>query len=386
MGTDDAAGERLASETDHPPSLAERTLRRHTPEAGAVCGKAARTDLGGGRAMKCTSLPLQRREFITLLGGAVVAWPFAVRAQQTEGVRRIGVLSGFAENDPEMKARLAALRQGLEGLGWSEGRNIKIDYRWGAGDPGRQRAYAAELVASKPDVIFATPSSVLAAVQRETRTIPVVFAQIPDPVGAGFVASLAHPGGNITGFALFEFAIGAKWLELLKQIAPSVTRAAVICDPVTPSAIGFLPMIEAAGRSSGVDVFTYSVHDTAEIERVINAFAAEPNGGLIPVASALIANKRDFIISLAHRHRLPNVSAFRYYPANGGLASYGVDNIDLYKRAAGYIDRVLKGEKPADLPVQLANKYELVINLKTANALGLEIPISVLARTDEVVE
>ena len=181
-------------------------------------------------------------------------------------------------------------------------------------------------------------------------------------------------------------AIGAKWLELLKQIAPSVTRAAVIYDPVTPSAIGFLPMIEAAGRSSGVDVFTYSVHDTAEIERVINAFAAEPNGGLIPVASALIANKRDFIISLAHRHRLPNVSAFRYYPANGGLASYGVDNIDLYKRAAGYIDRVLKGEKPADLPVQLANKYELVINLKTAKALGLEIPISVLARTDEVIE
>ena len=220
---------------------------------------------------------MRRREFITLfVGGAAMAWPLAVRAQQTEGVRRIGVLSGFAENDPEMKARLAAFRQGLEGLGWSEGRNIKIDYRWGAGDPGRQRAYAAELVASKPDVIFATPSSVLAAVQRETRTIRVVFAQIPDPVGAGFVASLAHPGGNITGFALFEFAIGAKWLELLKQIAPSVTRAAVIYDPVTPSAIGFLPMIEAAGRSSGVDVFTYSVHDTAEIERVINAFAAEP--------------------------------------------------------------------------------------------------------------
>ena len=246
---------------------------------------------------------IRRREFITLLGGAAAAWPFAARAEQAERMRRIGVLSGFAENDPEMKARLAALRQGLEGLGWSEGRNIKIDYRWGAGDPGRQRAYAAELVASKPDVIFATPSSVLAAVQRETRTIPVVFAQIPDPVGAGFVASLAHPGGNITGFALFEFAIGAKWLELLKQIAPSVTRAAVIYDPVTPSAIGFLPMIEAAGRSSRVDVFTYSVHDTAEIERVINAFAAEPNGGLIPVASALIANKRDFIISLAHRHR-----------------------------------------------------------------------------------
>jgi len=271
-------------------------------------------------------------------------------------------------------------------LGWSEGRNLKIDYHWTGGDNVRARAYAAELVASQPDVIFAAPSAALASVQRVTRTIPIVFAQISDPVGAGFVTSLAHPGGNITGFALFEFAIGAKWLELLKQIAPSVTRVAAIYDPATPSAPGFLPMIEAAGRSFGVEVFTHAIHDTTEIERVINTFAAEPNGGLIPVASALIGVQRDFVISLANRHRLPNVYAFRYYPANGGLASYGVDNIDLYKRAASYIDRILKGEKPANLPVQLANKYELVINMKTAKALGLDIPVSVLARTDEVIE
>jgi putative ABC transport system substrate-binding protein len=328
---------------------------------------------------------MKRREFITMLGGAA-AWPLAARAQQRGTVRRIGVLLSTSETDQEGQTRVAALQRGLQELGWTEGRNIKIDYRWAAGDPGRARAYAAELVAAKPDVIFAAPSSVLAAVQRETRTIRVVFAQVSDPVGAGFVASLAHPGGNITGFALYEFAIGAKWLELLKQIAPSVTRAAVIYDPVTPAATGFLPMIEAAGRSSGVDVFTSSVHDTAEIERVLNAFAAQPNGGLIPVPSLLIASQRDFIISLAHRHRLPNVSAFRYYPASGGLASYGVDNIDLYKRAASYVDRILKGEKPADLPVQLADRFELVINLKTAKALGLEIPVSVLARTDEVIE
>jgi putative ABC transport system substrate-binding protein len=261
-----------------------------------------------------------------------------------------------------------------------------MDYHWAADDPVRQRAHAAELVAAKPDVIVASPSSVLAAVQRETRTIPVVFAQITDPVGGGFVASLAHPGGNITGFAAFEFAIGAKWLELLKQMAPSVTRVAVIYDPVTPNAAGFLPMIEAAGRSLGVDVFTYSVHNTAEIERVIDAFAAEPNGGLIPLASALIGNKRDFILSLTQRHRLPNVYGFRYYPANGGLASYGVDNIDLWKRAASYVDRILKGEKPADLPIQLAIKYQLVINAQTARMLGLTLPPTLLAIADEVIE
>jgi len=328
---------------------------------------------------------MRRRDFIMLFGGAAV-WPLAARAQQAERVRRIGVLLSTTETDPEGQARVAALRQGLEELGWTEGRNIKVDYRWGAGDPLRVRAHAAELVASKPDVIIASPSSVLAAVQRETRTIPVVFAQLVDPVGAGFVASLAHPGGNITGFANFEFAIGTKWLELLKQIVPSVTRVAAIYDPATPAAPGFLPLIEAAGRSSGVDVSTHNVRDVGEIERVLNAFAAQPNGGLIPVPSALIVNKRDFIISLAHRLRLPDVSAFRYYSANGGLASYGVNNIDLYKRAASYVDRILKGEKPANLPVQLPNRYELVINLKTAKTLGITVPPGVLAIADEVIE
>src|SRR6516165_2802805 len=257
---------------------------------------------------------MNRRTIMALLSGAA-GWPIAARAQHGERMRRIGVLLSTAEIDPEGQARLASLRLGLLELGWIEGRNISTDYRWGGGDPNRVRVQAAELVASKPEVIVASPSSVLAAVQRETRPIPVVFAQLVDPVGTGFVASLAHPGGNMTGFANFEFAIGAKWLELLKEIAPSVTRAAVIYDPVTPAATGFLPLIEAAGRSSGVDVSTHNVRDVGEIERVLNAFAAQPNGGLIPVPSALIVNKRDFIISLAHRLRLPDVSAFRYYSA-----------------------------------------------------------------------
>jgi putative ABC transport system substrate-binding protein len=262
---------------------------------------------------------MRRREFMAWLGASAAAWPVAVGAQQANRMRRIGVLLSTSETDPEGQARAAALRQGLLELGWTEGRNIKIDYRWVAGDPRRAQTYAAELVASKPDVIVASPSSVLAAVQRETRTIPVVFAQVTDPVGAGFVASLARPGGNITGFANFELAIGAKWLELLKQMAPSMIRAAVIYDPITPSAPGHLPMIEAAGRAYGVEVLTYSARDTAEIERIVGGFASEPNGGLIPVPSALTANKRDFIISLAHRHRLPNIAGFRYYPADGGL-------------------------------------------------------------------
>jgi putative ABC transport system substrate-binding protein len=328
---------------------------------------------------------MNRRDAMTLLGGAA-AWPLAARAQQADMIRRIGVLLSASETDPEGQTRVAALREALQELGWTEGRNLKIDYRWAASGLGLERAYAAELVASKPDVIFAAPSSVLAAVQRETRTIPVVFAQVADPVAAGFVASLARPGGNITGFALFEFSIGAKWLELLKQIAPSVTRVAVIYDPVTPNAAGFVPMIEAAGRASGVDAFVHSVRDTADIERVIEAFATKPNGGLISIPSALIANKRDFIISLLHRHNLPDVAAFRYSSANGGLASYGVNNIDLYGCAATYIDRILRGEEPANLPVQLPTKFELVINLKTAKSLGLQIPDKLLALADEVIE
>jgi putative tryptophan/tyrosine transport system substrate-binding protein len=329
---------------------------------------------------------MRRRQFITLVGGGAAAWPLVARAQQTDHLRRLGVLITATEADVEAQARVAALKLGLLEHGWVEGRNLEIDYRWGGGDPGRLRAYAAELMALNPDVIFAAPSAALAAVQRATRTIPIVFAQVSDPVGAGFVASLAHPGGNITGFALFEFAIGAKWLELLKQIAPSVSRVAVIYDPATPSATGFLPLIEAAGRSFGVDIFVHSVRDTSEIESAISGLTAQPNGGLIALSSPLITGKRDLIISLANRNRLPTIFALRFYAEAGGLASYGVDNHDLYRRAASYIDRILKGEKPSDLPVQQATKFQLVINLKTAKALGLTVPSALLTAADEVIE
>jgi putative ABC transport system substrate-binding protein len=329
---------------------------------------------------------MKRREFIAGAGGAIIGWPLAAHAQQPDHMRRLGVLMSVTEADAQGQARVAALKLGLLEHGWIEGRNLEIDYRWGGGDSSRLRAYAAELTALNPDVIFAAPSAALAAVQRATRTIPVVFAQVSDPVGAGFVASLAHPGGNITGFALFEFAVGAKWLELLKQIAPSVSRVAVIYDPATPSATGFLPLIEAAGRSFGVDVFVHSVRDTNEIEGAISALAAEPNGGLIAIAGPLITAKRDLIISLANKNRLPTIFAFRYYAEAGGLVSYGVDNLDLYRRAASYVDRILRGEKSSELPVQEATKFQLIINLKTAKTLGLTVPPSLLARADEVIE
>ncbi len=331
---------------------------------------------------------MRRREFIGLFASTAVAWPLTARAQQPDRVRRLGVMvSGPTEADAEGQARVAALKVGLLERGWVEGRNLKIDYRWPGADTGRMRVYAAELVGLNPDVIFAAPSGALAEVQRATRTIPVVFVQVSDPVGAGFVASLAHPGGNITGFALFEFGVGSKWLELLKQIAPSVARVAVIYDPITPNAPGYLPLIQAASRSSGVDVFAHSVHSTTEIEAVITAFAAGPNGGgVIAIPSALITEQRNLIISLANRFRLPSVFAFRYYAEAGGLVSYGVDNIDLYRRAAAYVDRILKGEKPGDLPVQEATKFQLIINSKTAKALGLTVPPALLATADEVIE
>jgi putative tryptophan/tyrosine transport system substrate-binding protein len=328
---------------------------------------------------------LRRREFIALLGGAAIASPRAAFAQ-ADRVRRLGVLMSASETDSEGQARVAALRQGLQELGWTEGRNIKIDYRWTVGNPALARTLAAELVALNPEVIFAAPTAALAAMQRETGTIPIVFAQVTDPVGAGFVASLARPGGNMTGFSQFEFSVGAKWVELLKQIAPSVDRAAIIYDPAQPTSTAYIAVIDQAASSLGVRTQTYAVHNKDEIERAINGFAAEPNGGLIPLPGPLIAVERDLIVSMATRHSLPNVYSFRYYPASGGLASYGVDNHDLYRRSASYIDRILKGAKPADLPVQEATKFELVINLKTAKALGLDIPISVLAPTDEVIE
>jgi putative ABC transport system substrate-binding protein len=273
-------------------------------------------------------------------------WPFAVRAQQADHMRRIGVLMNLTERDSEGQARIAAFREGLGRLGWSESREVQIEYRWAGGDPDRARAYAAELVKLTPDVIFAATTSSLALLQRETHSIPIVFAQVLDPVGAGFVASMARPGGNMTGFANYEYAIGAKWLEPLKEIAPQITRVAIIYDEANPESKKFQPVIEARSRSLGVQASISAVRDIVEIERAIEEIAREPNGGLIPLPSPLIAVHRDLIILLATRHRLPNVYAYRYYPISGGLASYGVDDIDLYRRAASYVDRILKGEQP----------------------------------------
>ena len=329
---------------------------------------------------------MNRREFITLLGGAA-AWPLAAQAQQGERMRRIGVLAPLPETDAEGQARIAALRKGLQDWGWTEGRNIQIDYRATAGDPARARAYAAEIVGLKPDVIVvAAVSELLSALKRETSTIPIVFTQIHDPVASGFVASLARPGGNLTGFSLFDASTAAKWLELLRQIAPSVTRAGIIYDPGSPSSRDLLPAIEPAAPSLGLRLTRFGVRNAAEIERAVGEFAAEAGGGLIVVPGSVIVVHRELIVALEARYRLPAVHALRYFVTLGGLASYGVDNIDLYRRTASYVHRILKGEKPADLPVQAATKFELVINLKTAKSLGLEIPPSLLARADEVIE
>jgi putative ABC transport system substrate-binding protein len=330
-------------------------------------------------------MTVRRREFVVGLGSAA-AWPRVARAQQPDRMRRIGVLMSVAESDSEGQARIAAFREGLQKLGWMEGRNVRIEYRWAGSDVERRQAYAAELVGATPEVILASNNSTLAALQRATGTVPIVFTQVVDPVGEGFVASLARPGGNITGFGLYEFVIALKWLELLKEVAPRVTRVAVIYDPTVSSWTEFYREIEAGARSFGVQVSKYAVRDAAEIERAIQAFAVEPNGGLIPLPSPIALVHRELIIALAARHRLPNVYAYRYYPTSGGLASYGVNNLDLYQRAASYVDRILKGEKPGNLSIQFATKFELIINLKTAKALGLEVPVSLLARTDEVIE
>jgi len=327
---------------------------------------------------------MRRRDLITLLGGAA-AWPLAASAQG-DRVRRVGVLISSGERDPETQLRVGAFREGLQKLGWAEGRNLQIDYRWGAGSIERIGAYAAELVALKPDVILGAPTSAALALHRETRTIPVVFAQVIDPVALGMVESLSRPGGNVTGFALFEYAIALKWLELLKQIAPHVTRVGMLYDPEQPTVPGYIKTIEATAPSFKVQMLPYEVRDAEAIEGAIATFVAETNGGLIVLPGALMTRHRDLIISLAARHRLPSIYGFRYYVTSGGLASYGVDNLDLYRRAAGYVDRVLKGEMPANLPVQFADKFELVINAKTAKTLGLEVPVSLLARTDEVIE
>ena len=328
---------------------------------------------------------MKRRAFITLLGGAA-AWPLAGRAQQGERIRRIGVLMNMAADDPEGQARIAAFRQGLSELGWSDGGNVRIDTRWGAGDADRYRRYAAELVALTPDVILAVTSTALAALQRETRSVPIVFVGAIDPVGTGLVASLARPGGNTTGFTIFEYGLSPKWLALLKEIAPRVTRAAIFRDPTAAALIGLLGGIQSVAPSLQMELSLIDSRDAGEIERATAAFAREPNGGQIVFTSASAFLHRELIITLAARHRLPTVYTDRAFVTAGGLTSYGPNRVDQYRPAAGYIDRILRGEKPADLPVQAPTKYELVINLKTARALGLEVPPTLLARADEVIE
>jgi putative tryptophan/tyrosine transport system substrate-binding protein len=328
---------------------------------------------------------MKRREFITLLGSAAV-WPIAARAQRGERMRRIGVLLSFAADDPEALASVGAFLQGLQQLGWTDGRNVRVDYRMTAGDANRARAYAAELIALGPDVIFASGGSTVAPLLQSTRSVPIVFVSVVDPVGGGFVASLPRPGGNATGFINQEFGFSAKWLELLKQIAPRVTRVAVMRDPSQTSGPAMLAAIQAVAPSFGVELSAIDVRDAGEIERSVAAFARESNDGLIVVPNPAANARRELIMMLAAQHRLPAVYGLRYYVTGGGLMSYGPDQIDQYRRAAGYVDRILKGEKPADLPVQTPTKYELVINLKTAKTLGLAGPPTLFAIADEVIE
>ena len=328
---------------------------------------------------------MRRREFIVQLGSVAASWPLVARAQQRDGVRRIGVLMS-APDDPEGQARFAAFRQGLQKLGWSEGINLQLDIRWTAGNADLERRYAAELVALTPDVILATASPTVAALQAATRTVPVVFANAVDPVGAGFVDSLPRPGGNATGFVLFEYGISAKWLELLKEIAPHVRRVAVLRDPAIAAGTGQFGAIQSVAPSFGVEFIPVNVRDPGEIERVVSAFARSLNGGLIVTASPLATLHRNLIVTLAARHKLCAVYNLRQFVTAGGLISYGPDIVDLYPRAAGYVDRILRGEKPADLPVQAPTKYELIINRKAARELGLTIPAALLSRADEVIE
>ena len=330
------------------------------------------------------SAKLKRREFITLLGG-VAAWPLAASAQQPDRVRRIGVLITLAADDPEGQARVAAFRQGLQQLGWTGGHDVQIETRWATSNI-EARKHAAELVALAPDLILATGSPTVAALQQATRSVPIVFVNVADPVGAGFVDGLARPGGNITGFALYEYSMSGKFLELLKEIAPRVTRVAVLRDPAIAAGSGQLGVIQALAPSFGVELTPIGVREPGEIERGISAIAHGPNGGVIVTGSPLAVIHRELIIALAARHQMPAVYFYRFFVREGGLISYGPDSIDPYRRAAGYVDRILKGEKPADLPVQAPTKYELAINLKTAKALGLDVPTTLLARADEVIE
>ena len=329
---------------------------------------------------------MRRREFITLLSGAATAWPLAALAQQPGTPRRIGVLIQVAEGDPQARIEVATFLRGLQKLGWSEGHNLRIDTRWGGGDADLIRKYAAELVALAPEVVLAPGGTVVGALQQASRTVPIVFVNVTDPVGRGYVASLAQPVGNATGFTSFEFGMGGKWLEVLKEMAPQVTRAAVLRDPVITAGMGYLAAIHALAPSIGVQVTPVDVRHTSDIERAVAAFARTPNSGLIVTADPAAIVHREAIIALGARHRLPAVYPYRFFVISGGLISYGLDNIEQYRLAAGYVDRILKGEKPGDLPVQAPTKYELAINLKTAKALGLEVPPTLLARADEVIE
>ena len=329
---------------------------------------------------------MRRRELITFLGGAAAFVSGMAFAQERERMRRVAVLMNSGPNDPDGQARLAAFMQGMQETGWSVGRNLNINLRWGAGDADNYRNHATELVKLSPDVIVTSGGTTTRAVQQASRTVPIVFVQATDPVGGGIVASLARPGGNATGFSQSEFGISAKWLELLKQIAPQVTRVAVLRDAANPAGIGQLAAIQTVAPASGVELFPVNVRDTNEIKDAITPFARQANGGLIVVTGGLARRNRELIIALAAQHRLPAIYPLRAFVVQGGLVSYGSDSVDPYRRAAGYVDRILKGERPADLPVQQPTKFELVINLKTAKALGLTVPPSLLSRTDEVIE
>jgi ABC-type uncharacterized transport system substrate-binding protein len=328
---------------------------------------------------------MKRREFISLLGGAAAAWPLAARAQQPDRMRRVGVLMTTAADDPEGQARIAAFLQGLQQWGWTVGGNVRIDIRFSA-DNAATRKHANDLASLAPDVILANSSAAVGPLLQATRTVPIVFAVVADPVGAGFVDSLARPGGNATGFTPFEYGLSGKWLELLKQIAPSVTRVAVIRDPTTAAGLGQFGALQAVAPSLGVEVSPINLRDAGEIEPAIAAFVRSSNDGLIVTGSPLALGHRDLIVALAARHKLPAVYPARFFVAAGGLISYGPDFLDQFRRAAGYVDRILKGEKPSDLPVQAATKYQLTINLKTAKALGLDVPAKLLALADEVIE
>ncbi|MEX2035548.1 MAG: ABC transporter substrate-binding protein [Xanthobacteraceae bacterium] len=330
---------------------------------------------------------MRRREFIACLGGAAAMWPLAARAQQGQGVRRIGVLVVNAEDNPETKARLAAFRQGLERLGWSEGRNVRIDTRFApARSADQAQALAKELVALQPDVILAHSTAIAAALQRESRAIPIVFLSVSDPIGTGFIASLARPGGNLTGLMQYEASITGKWLAMLKEIAPRLARAALVANPKTSPYDYFLRAAEALAPSLAMEIVPSPIENAADIERAISSFARVPNSGLLLPPDSTTIVHRDLIISLATRYRLPAVYALRVFVAAGGLMSYGIDIIDVFRQAASYVDRILRGAKPADLPVQAPTKYETTLNLKTAKALGLDVPPTLIVRADEVIE